>query len=71
LDKHKDEIQTKILGGFFMTTFSKLFQSFSEDINSEESALMNSFEKMTSFFFQGAVWTGIPLFIYFIYSYLN
>jgi hypothetical protein len=71
LDKNKDEIQIKILGGVLMTTFSKLVQSFSEDINSEESVLMNSFEKITSFFFQGAIWTGVPLFIYFIFFYLN
>ncbi|WP_198158749.1 hypothetical protein [Robertmurraya korlensis] len=54
-----------------MTTISKLFQSFSEDINSEESVLMISFEKITSFFFQGALWTGIPLFIYFIFHYIK
>jgi hypothetical protein len=61
----------RFIGGVRMTTFSKLFQSFSEDINSEESVLMDSFEKITSFFFQGAIWTGIPLFIYFIFFYLN
>ncbi|MCM3599916.1 hypothetical protein M3175_04170 [Robertmurraya korlensis] len=50
-----------------MTNFTKLLQSFSEDINSEESVVMNSFEKITSFFYQGAIWTGIPLFIYFFF----
>lgn len=54
-----------------MTTISKLFQSVSEDINNEESVLMVMFEKVTSFFFQTAILTGIPLFIYFIFHYIK
>lgn len=54
-----------------MTTISKAFHSFSEDVNSEESVCLQVFEKITSIFFQGAIWAGIPLFIYFIFLFTN
>lgn len=58
-------------GGVLMTTISKAFQTFSEDVNSEDSVCLHLFEKITSIFFQGAIWAGIPLFIYFIFLFIN
>jgi hypothetical protein len=54
-----------------MTNISKAFHSFSEDVNSEESVCLDIFEKITSIFFQGSIWAGIPLFIYFIFLFIN
>lgn len=51
-----------------MQTIEKVFQAFSEDVNREESEILNRFEKITKVFFQGTLWTGIPLMFYLIYE---
>ena len=61
----------KTYGGVCMTTISKTFQSFREDVNREDSVCVHIFEKITTIFYQGAIWTGVPLFIYFIFLLIN